>query len=288
MSAPARFTYFETLLGFRVADRRFKSDASYMVMHAYFDESGTHGADSPATIVAGLGATAAQLVGMEKRLSKLFADFGVGTFHAKDVRGTKGDFKGWESGAKAKFNSRFLQILDNQMAFGAAGIVAPEDYRKHYRDKPFPKRVRPDTEYGLCFRITLGRSMLFLRDRPRADWPLNVVLELGHKNQHDAVRIFEEVKSLPQNAGLLGTVSLASKSDCLFLAVADSLAYSLFRTTAGYTKHPTDPTAVPVGVCDPPYYVHKVPTKKITLRKNDLERFYKDHCQKGSSLRRLR
>jgi hypothetical protein len=64
-----------------------------MVMTAYFDESGTHGAESPATIVAGVGGTVAQWTGVEKRLTALYRDFSVKKFNAKDFRGSKKNFK---------------------------------------------------------------------------------------------------------------------------------------------------------------------------------------------------
>lgn len=260
---------------------RHQPKARFMVMTAYFDESGTHGAESPATIVAGFGATVAQWTGCEKRLLRLFRDFDVENFHAKDFRGTKNDFKGWDRSQKAKFNSRFLQIVDTQLAFGASAILASDNYKRFYRDRPFDRKARPDSEYGLCFRTALIQAVM--HSEPYADrWPLNVVMELGHKNHADALRVFEDVK-----AGVslrfkpaLGTISFAAKGDCLLLSVADSLAYSMFRVTAGYSKHPTNPIAVPTGPADPPYYVEKIPMRRVTLGKKDLQWFYRDHCGK--------
>ena len=258
---------------------RYVPDAKYMVMTAYYDESGTHGAESPVTIVAGFGGTVAQWVGMEKRLGKLFGDFGVKTFHAKDFRQRKGDFKDWDAPTKARFNSRFIQIMDNQLGFGIAGIAASADYRAFYRDKPFPRKVRPDTEYGICFRAALLRSVKFIKEQS-PDWPLNVVLELGHKNQADAVRIFGDVKTRlnPKLRGALGTISFASKTDCQFLAVADSLAYNLFRRTAGFSNHPNRPDAVPTGPANPPYYSHKIPIVHLTLTERNFATLHRDHC----------
>ena len=96
--------------------------------------------------------------------------------------------------------------------------------------------------------------------------PLNVVLELGHKNQADAVRIFAEEKQELRTMAdaILGTISFASKDDCQFLALADSLAYASFRKTAGYSRHPDD-DAIPVGHSIPPFYVENVPMRRITL-----------------------
>lgn len=247
-----------------------------MAMTAYFDESGTHGRESPSIIVAGFGATVQQWNGCEKRLKKLFSDFGVDHFHAKEFRGTKGPFKGWDVEKKGKFLSRFLKIIDEQLTFGVAGVMGPADYKTHYRSKSFPRSVRPDTAYGVCFRVALVRSFLDYCERPN-DWPLNVVLELGHPNWQDAARIFEEVKKDERFSELLGTVSFATKKDCMFLGLADSLAYSLFRFRAGYTKHPTIPTAVPLGPAIPPYYVHKLKMSQTLITDDGLSELYRVH-----------
>lgn len=67
---------------------------SYMVTLAYFDESGTHGAESPLVTVAGFIATVEQWNRYERDLRDLFIDFDVKKFHAMDFRQRKGDFKG--------------------------------------------------------------------------------------------------------------------------------------------------------------------------------------------------
>jgi hypothetical protein len=252
----------------------------YMAMTAYFDESGTHGAASPAIVVAGFGGTDAQWVGLKKRLTKLFSDFSIQKFHASDLRNTKGDFKGWDSATKARFNSRFLRMVDEQLSFGVAGVVSSEDYQSHYRSHAFPRRSRPDTEYGICLRAALFRSLVFIAER-RTDWPLNIVMELGHRNEGDAVRVFNDVKQRPPSSwyvGALGSITFASKANCQFLSVADSLAYHLFRNVSGRNSHPTNPIAVPIGEADPPYYVSKIGMSRTLLRPEDLISLRQEHA----------
>jgi hypothetical protein len=253
-----------------------------MTMTAYFDESGTHGKDSPAVLVGGFGATVAQWNGCEKRLKKLFADHQIEKFHAKDLQHRKGDFKGWDRQTAARFNSRFLQIIDEQLSFAVAGIVSPADYKAYYRDKPFPRRARPDTIYGICFRTAFVRSTLDFKDK-RQDWPLNIVMESGHKNSTDATRIFEEQKKNPRFDRMFGTITFATKKDCIFLALADSFAYTLFRSQAGTAVHPTNPDAVPVGESDPPYYVSRLKMSRTLLEKRGLSYLYKVCCASVTS-----
>jgi hypothetical protein len=244
----------------------------YMVMTAYFDESGTHGEESPLVTVAGFIASVAQWAAYERDLAELLAEYGVKKFHAKDLRGRKGDFKGWPALKRARFNSRFLQMADDHLACGLSMILPSADYQGIYRAAEFPRKARPDTQYGLCVRGALWKSIIFMIDRP-ADWPLNIVLEIGTGKEGDAIRVFGEVQDdlRPEYAPALGSITFGSKSD-LPLAVADSLAYAIFRMSAGYSKHPTEANAAVVGPADPPYYVNKIPMSRTVIDANSLAR----------------
>jgi hypothetical protein len=229
---------------------RDSPEALFMVMTGYFDESGTHGAGSPLTTVAGFLATAEQWGGYERDFGQLLADFGVETFHA---------------------NARFLRLADDHLSCGMAMILRAADYANIYRVVQFPRRARPDTEYGLCVRAALWKTIVFMKDRPQ-DWPVNIVLESGHRNAEDALRVFNETKAslLPQYAPMLRALTFESKDDCYPLAMADSLAYAIFRMSAGYSRHPTEPNAAVVGPADPPYYVNKIPLSRTLIDENTL------------------
>jgi hypothetical protein len=110
-----------------------------------------------------------------------------------------------------------------------------------------------------------------MKDRP-TDWPLNVVLETGHANAGDAIRVFGEFKESlnSEYSPLLGKLDFASKEKCTPLAMADSLAYAIFRLSAGYSQHPADPNAAVVGPADPPYYVSKIPLSRTLIDENTL------------------
>jgi hypothetical protein len=244
-----------------------------MVMTAYFDESGTHGDDSPIVTVAGFIASADQWRSYEHDFSQLLTEYEVKVFHAIEFRTRKGSFKGWPIARRAQFNSRFLRLADDHLAFGLGTVLRPDDYAKIYRQGEFARRARPDTQYGLCVRTAMWKSAVLIKDCP-PDWPLNVVLEEGHKNAGDAIRVFGEFqKSLrPEFASSLGKLDFASKKDCLPLAMADSLAYAIFRLSAGYSQHPTEPNAAVVGPADPPYYVSKIPLSRTLIDENTLAR----------------
>jgi hypothetical protein len=242
----------------------------YMAMTGFFDESGTHGAESPVVTVAGFLATVEQWDAYESDLKALLDEYGVKTFHAKDFRGRKGDFKGWPTPKRAKFNSRFLQLADQHLACGYSAVLSSEAYHRIYKAGQFLRRARPDTQYGLCVRVVLWKAITFMKDR-KQDWPLGIIFEQGTGHEGDAIRIFGEVKDglLPEYDGLFRPITFDTKK-ATPLAIADSLAYAIFRMSAGYSKHPTVPNAAVVGPADPPYYVNKIPMSRTLIDENTL------------------
>ena len=119
-----------------------RPDRLYMAMKGFFDESGTHGADSPVVIVGGFIATIEQWDAYEHDLKALLDEYRVKKFHAKDLRGRKGDFKGWPTQRRATFTSRFLRLADDHLACGFATVLSSDSYHQIYRNgQNFPNRT---------------------------------------------------------------------------------------------------------------------------------------------------
>lgn len=220
--------------------------------------------------LAGFIASVEQWAAYENALTAILADFGVKKFHAIDARQRKGDFKGWTRTKLARFNSQFLKLADDHLACGMAMILPSESYQRIYRSALFPRKARPDSQIALCMRAAVWKALLFMKDRP-GDWPLDIVMEAGSGREMDSARAFFEVKEglVPELSGLFGNITFGSKDD-LPLAIADSLAYAIFRMSAGYASHPTEPNAAPVGPSDPPYYVSKIPMSRTLVDETTL------------------
>jgi hypothetical protein len=236
-----------------------------MVMTAYFDESGTHGQDSPAVIFGGFAANEGLWAIFEEQLKELLKKYRIETFHAKDFRQRRGAFRNLSIEEYGAFNSRFIQLIDSCLIRGIVIVLPTESYRKLYRPRFFKKKTRPDSEYGLCFRAAMLKSLFVMEDYPR-EFPIVPVLESGHRNAPDALRIYEELKIQLGNDWdkYLGPLAFEDKRRCLPLAAADSIVYSMFRRVCGSTSH-ENPHAVPTGPAFPPYYAGASPRKaKIT------------------------
>jgi hypothetical protein len=87
--------------------------------------------------------------------------------------------------------------------------------------------MRLDSQYGVCFRACLYRLIEILAE-DKKNHKLHVVIENGHRNVGDAVRIFSEMKAEFAAIGfnILGTVTVAKKTECWPLMIADFQAHA--------------------------------------------------------------
>ena len=204
-----------------------------MVMTAYLDESGTHGDGAGTVVVGGFISNKAGWVAYERELDALLKTNRIEYFHANKFRKRSGPFKKFPEANKVSFVTDFFNLIDKYLAYGFAVSLKPKDFSEIYRArKTLPKKIRHDSQYGLCFRLCIVAAFRFM-SQMREEWPLTVVIEGGHKNCGDAVRIFNEMKEEEQNTnrdGLLGPIAVELKRNCLPLAAADALVHNIFRS----------------------------------------------------------
>lgn len=196
--------------------------------------------------MAGFLGEARQWRKFEKRTKKLFRRYGVNIFHTIDVRRTDDDFEGWQVDKKIEFLDNFQHIVNETLEAGFASILRRDDY-EWYTKLPWPDGVRKDSAYGVLFRGCLAaatRGVLDVDQWARGDEPsLNVVLESGHKNAGDAVRLYDLFRQkFVANTKPLSGLTFANKSDCLPLAAADLFAYSAYGYEVGQK-----PIGIPKG-----------------------------------------
>src|SRR3990167_1536726 len=205
-----------------------------MILTAYFDESGVH-EGSELSLMAGFVGDARQWRKFEKRTSKLFKRFRVDVFHTIDVKRTDKDFQDWKVDKKIEFLDEFSHIINETLERGLAATLKNGDY-DYYRNLYWPKRARRDSSYALLCRACISAVLNSALEIPRwsassSEPRLNIVLESGHRNAPDALRVynfFRERVGLRGQRALAG-LTFAKKEDCLPLGAADLFAYSLFN-----------------------------------------------------------
>lgn len=212
-----------------------------MIFTAYFDESGTH-SGSNLSVMAGFVGNSRQWRKFQKRVGKLFGRYGVDVFHSVDLRRTDKDFRGWPVDHKLKFLDEFLHIINETLERGVTVFIRDDDYR-YYRNLSWPKGTRRDSKYGLLFRGCLSHMIDVVGNIQNVFEPrLHVVLERGHTNAQDAVRIYDWAVERIGPSRALAELSFGSKKDSLPLAAADMFAYGSWSAKVG-----SKPLGLPKG-----------------------------------------
>jgi Protein of unknown function (DUF3800) len=219
---------------------------------AYFDESGTHGG-SELSCMAGFVGEARQWRKFEKRAGKLFNRFRVDVFHTIDVRRTNKDFKGWTVDRKIEFLDEFHHIINETLECGVSSFIKDEDY-KYYCGLDWPRRTRRESKYAILFRACLSHMIDYVGHIPLWKEPrLHIVLEDGHNNANDAVRMYDWAKDRLGQAQALTSLTFDNKKTCLPLAASDLFAYSAWGAQVGQKPigAPKIPLRArrPIGTC---------------------------------------
>jgi uncharacterized protein DUF3800 len=223
----------------------------FVILTAYLDEGGTHGG-SPATVMAGVLGNVRQWERFQDQFDRIKRRHGFKILHMKKFLKRDGDFKGWSPERCVALVEDIVVSTEGTYSDGVVMVLNNADYERDYLQGERPRKLRLDSKYGLCFRHCLYHLMLQAqRRRFRKKIPkLHIVLESGHQNAGDAERIFHETKAEFKGGELdvLGAITFADKDECDPLMMADSLAHSHYRQSAGtWVKRPSRFKFLPHG-----------------------------------------
>jgi hypothetical protein len=157
-------------------------------------------------------------------------------FHTIDVRRTDKDFAGWTVDRKIEFLDEFHLVINETLESGVSSFLRDDDYA-YYTGLSWPRRARKDSKYGILFRACLSQTIDTVLTVERwADGKeprLHVVLEDGHKNAEDAVRIYNWAQNRIGQSRALAGLTFNNKKSCLPLAAADLFAYTAWGKEVG-------------------------------------------------------
>jgi hypothetical protein len=247
MNAPVRHVSFARKWCMAFA-HRWEPERIFVILTAYLDESGTHG-ESPHTVMGGMLANAQQWERFEQNFRRLKKKHGFEIFHTKKFKKRGGDFKGWSNEQCLALIADLAPLTATAFTEGVTFLLENAAYDAEYKASETPRRLRLDSKYGLCFRnCMLFFALEALKRVHRGRLPtLNFVLESGHKNFGDALRIFNETKAeLKANeAEMFGMITPADKDECDPLMMADFLAHTAFMRGSAQPTEPYDAVTKP-------------------------------------------
>ena len=197
-----------------------------MIFTAYFDESDTHG-PTPTLVMAAFLGSARQWELFRRKIKGMQRNYGFKVFHAKEFRALRGEFKGWGPEKCAGLINELAVAIRDGLAEGVTIALPHALYQTEYRGGYVPKGMLLDSQYGVCFRACMVGLLRAVLERGK-NHKLHVVIESGHKNVRDCGRIFNEMKAqIDELGGLtLGTITIAKKSECWPLMIADFQAHA--------------------------------------------------------------
>lgn len=202
-----------------------------MIFTAYFDESGTHG-DTPTIIMSAWLGHAYQWRRVEKKLKPIKEKFDFKVFHFTDWKNRTGEFRGWSEQKCDALAVDLIGILEKHLTQGVTVFLEHSRYMNEYKAPPVPRKMRLDSQYGVCFRACLSHIIRVV-ERHGNSHKLNVTIENGHRNVNDCNRIFYEFKEFwrENSKDVLGEFKIDRKDSSPPLMFADMLAaaHSKFR-----------------------------------------------------------
>jgi hypothetical protein len=200
---------------------------------AYFDEADTHG-PAPTVIMASFLGTARQWELFGRRLRALKRRDKFTIFHATEFKAQSGQFSGWSDTKCMNLVHDLTVLVRDNLTEGVTIHLERERYEDEYRKPPIPKKMSLDSQYGVCFRACMAHLIhIVLQDGKKH--LLNVVIEGGHVNAGDTIRIFNDMRALVRrrlNIDVLGTIRIAKKTESPPLMLSDFMAYTYSRMRA--------------------------------------------------------
>jgi hypothetical protein len=208
---------------------RWEAERLFVIITGYLDEGHTHDG-SPVTVVGGAMASARQWEAFEGAYRIIKREYGFKVFHTRKFKHKTGEFKGWSNEKCIALVEALYELTSNAFMESAVAVLDNAAYEAEYKTGEKPKKLRLDSKYGICVHNCLMHFVVeAARRKHRGQLPtLHCVLESGHKNAGDALRIFNEIKRDLKGSeyDLLGELTFAAKEECDPLMAGDFLALS--------------------------------------------------------------
>lgn len=199
---------------------------------AYYDESGTH-QGSPITVLAGFIGRSLEWADFDREWRKVLVKHDLRFVRAKQLFHRQGPYRGWPQKQLDHLKADLLYVLQEHRSFQVSKIVLRNEdyYRSYVSNGPYSKRERLDTRYALCVRVAL-HFLPMINQAWRAEGAMNFVIEAGHKNAGDALRVFTDLKGSESYewSQSIGAISLGTKPDFPALQAADLVSYWFYKT----------------------------------------------------------
>jgi hypothetical protein len=194
----------------------------YPMLTCYLDDSGKD-PNNRVTAIAGYLASDTAWKAFEKEVEPLFEHAKVGILHAKELDGTRRNFKSWRVLQKQAFVASICRVLAKHSILGVSMAAVKDTYLLRKQER---KAKRTVTAYTFCFQVILDWLLRDIRTG-RAVWSegLAFVLEGGHENNGEVEEQFYAVRKIHNLENVLRSIRFVPKDECRAIQMADLFAF---------------------------------------------------------------
>jgi hypothetical protein len=204
-----------------------------IVLVCYLDDSGKD-PQNPVTLLGGYVARDVGWEAFETAVEPWFDEFGVRILHAKELRGGRGDFRGWTVLRKQAFVSRVCQARDPHVMMGVSVGIEKVPFAI-YRASRAPRPVA--SPYGYCVNVILNWVLLDMHTGAAANNEgVAFILESGHENNGEVEKAFHEIREQHGLQDVLRSIFFVPKDGCRAVQLADLLAFHARRDDVAMLK----------------------------------------------------
>ena len=174
---------------------------------------------------------------IERRWAACNKRHGVSQYHATEVNGRRGEFKGWTDAQRNKYSKKLLEILKDQenKLCGVSIGINRKDYERLVSESG---RAKWGTAYTAAFKTCVAWIAQLMGNFP-PDCKFSVVMARSQfqKEALDAFDILKDKTHWPPHVRL-GSYALDDPSQVVPLQAADLISYETFRLMETHGKEP--------------------------------------------------
>jgi len=165
-----------------------------LILHGYFDESGTH-AEANALSVAGYLSTPERWLEFEKDWKVALDDYGLEFFHMADFANGAPPYSDWEPHEKVERFVRLVSIINTHAVLSIGNSFIVPRYRAII--SPAARRALGGP-YGLAANCCIMAAAEFLRENNPPDARLRYTFESGAEGIGGVLENFQYLSRVPE------------------------------------------------------------------------------------------
>jgi uncharacterized protein DUF3800 len=248
-----------------------------MIWTAYIDEADSHGA--PVMAMGGFLSAETEWNGFEQRWNgTLLYSHNLTHSHTVDLVHRKNEFKGWTDTQHNEFVLGARELMNAHLNAGFVAVLRRNDYQKHYKALPKPRKPPEDSMYGVllraCVSFILAIIAYQLNDEVQ-DEVVHFVLEKGGTKPDYARQLFQRFKTDPladpMLRGMLGNLGFEDKKKSPGCQAADLILGGAIRQER--TEHGMKPSLIEQSsfadvtqpVSDEDVATYRIPVTRVVL-----------------------